>query len=63
VRLLPDDRQLAEVLIQRHKHPARSIGLREDFSIGELDIHITDPHDVMSGGDQLADHAAPDTGV
>jgi hypothetical protein len=39
--------QLAEIFIQRHKHPALIVGNRKNFFVTRIARPITGPHDIM----------------
>ena len=63
VRQSLDDGQFTEVLVQCNKHATFGMCGRQNFFVSGIPLPIARPNDVVSGGPQIRDGAAPNTSV
>lgn len=63
MRYSPQDRQVTEILIQRHEHSIVPVRFAQDFLIAWIFGSITDPNHIVTCGDERCLRAAPHAGV
>jgi hypothetical protein len=63
VRQLADDGKLAEVLVERHEDTGLGEGAGKDLLVARVGLPVARPDDVMAGGTQPTEGAAPNAGV
>ena len=59
----PNDREFAEILVERHENALLAGGAPEDLFVARIRLPFTGPNDVMTTGSELDLSATPDARI